>query len=248
MADLTYCPRCQTATIADNALLARCPQCEYCFCGRCRCAYHPGEPCNESMEADALKKNLLELSRKEMDSQQKARKAKQLREELENIKALTKECRQCPKCSMFIYKSGGCNKMTCSNCGTYMCWLCSREIEGYDHFGESRCGVFAEAEIQDWNRQMQQRMDLYRAGQEDAFIMPIDHWGRVGGNRHRAAAPLPGWHDHPCPFCKYRNYKTQRNNHINCHNCRQHYCFMCREKVKKSTEHFGPGKPCKQHS
>lgn len=48
--------------------------------------------------------------------------------------------------SIFYYlqKSDGCNKMTCSHCGTYFCWLCGTRLNPetpYLHFRnpESKC-------------------------------------------------------------------------------------------------------------
>lgn len=36
-------------------------------------------------------------------------------------------------------KSDGCNKMTCPNCETLSCYVCKKEIEGYDHFDRNVC-------------------------------------------------------------------------------------------------------------
>lgn len=43
-----------------------------------------------------------------------------------------------------LQKSDGCNKMTCSNCGTYFCWLCGTRLNPetpYIHFRnpDSKC-------------------------------------------------------------------------------------------------------------
>jgi len=35
----------------------------------------------------------------------------------------------CPGCSIASLKSGGCNQMKCSNCGTSFCWLCLKPVE-----------------------------------------------------------------------------------------------------------------------
>lgn len=51
--------------------------------------------------------------------------------------------KSCPSCHTFISKSDGCNKMTCSHCQSYFCWLCNKKITSinpYKHFnGNSPC-------------------------------------------------------------------------------------------------------------
>ena len=63
--------------------------------------------------------------------------------------------RKCPRCTQVIdtlvygnmittqicffffqrfYKVEGCNKMTCSSCGLFICYVCRETINGYDHF------------------------------------------------------------------------------------------------------------------
>ena len=32
-----------------------------------------------------------------------------------------------------------CNKMTCTKCGAFFCWLCDTVIHGYDHFQRGKC-------------------------------------------------------------------------------------------------------------
>jgi hypothetical protein len=36
--------------------------------------------------------------------------------------------KECPKCTVMTEKSGGCNKMSCSNCNSKWCFYCSLEI------------------------------------------------------------------------------------------------------------------------
>jgi hypothetical protein len=62
-----------------------------------------------------------------------------------------KQCtRKCPNCSFATSKIDGCNKMTCSRCGSYFCWGCGIQIQGYSHFSESgQCGDIIAAELRD---------------------------------------------------------------------------------------------------
>jgi len=45
--------------------------------------------------------------------------------------------RNCPKCQKSFVKEYGCNKMTCTYCGTVSCYVCRSIIKGYDHFDQS---------------------------------------------------------------------------------------------------------------
>ncbi len=37
---------------------------------------------------------------------------------------------------------GRCNKVTCTQCGNHMCWLCGKAITGYNHFDTGQCALF----------------------------------------------------------------------------------------------------------
>jgi hypothetical protein len=45
-----------------------------------------------------------------------------LEENIESMKMLMKECKPCPKCSAFIYKTEGCDQMFCIQCNTAFSW------------------------------------------------------------------------------------------------------------------------------
>jgi len=36
------------------------------------------------------------------------------------------QVKECPKCGVMTEKSGGCNKMTCSNCQSIWCFFCGK--------------------------------------------------------------------------------------------------------------------------
>jgi len=239
MSDVTYCPRCQYPTIADSQELAQCPKCFYCFCCQCRSAFHPGEQCVAGGEqGQRILKELNALqSNKNGISDEKHKRISQLEGELQDIKRIFTTCRPCPKCKMFIEKNSGCNKMTCTNCGGYMCWLCGKSISGYEHFESRHCVLWDPGQIKKFDQQMELRARVYlQNGNVDAFFLP---GGRVVEQDRLAI----------CPVCKFQNIKTDRNNHIHCYGCRQHFCKLCRQRVIKSSEHYGiqEGK-CRQHS
>ncbi|KAJ8118241.1 hypothetical protein OPT61_g745 [Boeremia exigua] len=44
--------------------------------------------------------------------------------------------RKCNKCQTPFIKELGCNKMSCTKCGNKQCYLCSKNVESYRHFGD----------------------------------------------------------------------------------------------------------------
>ncbi|CAF5216391.1 unnamed protein product, partial [Rotaria magnacalcarata] len=55
--------------------------------------------------------------------------------------------RKCPRCTQRFYKVEGCNKMTCSSCGLFICYVCRETINGYDHFtNNERCTLSNQSE------------------------------------------------------------------------------------------------------
>jgi E3 ubiquitin-protein ligase RNF14 len=52
-----------------------------------------------------------------------------------------KEVKLCPTCNYGLQKESGCNKVKCSQCNNYMCYLCGIAIKDYTHFSKS-CILF----------------------------------------------------------------------------------------------------------
>ncbi|KAI8936332.1 hypothetical protein NX059_006747 [Plenodomus lindquistii] len=46
--------------------------------------------------------------------------------------------RQCNQCKQPFVKEMGCNKMTCSHCRNVQCYVCSKNVTDYNHFGDTR--------------------------------------------------------------------------------------------------------------
>ncbi|KAF8626780.1 hypothetical protein AX15_004689 [Amanita polypyramis BW_CC] len=42
--------------------------------------------------------------------------------------------RSCPKCKKPFIKEYGCNKITCTSCGTFSCYVCRQVVDNYEHF------------------------------------------------------------------------------------------------------------------
>eukprot|EP00052_Salpingoeca_macrocollata_P024298 m.216707 g.216707 ORF g.216707 m.216707 type:complete len:298 (-) comp22221_c1_seq12:398-1291(-) len=142
MADVVYCPKCQTPVIADKAdNFAQC-ECLYAFCTLCMDNYHPGDACVTNEERLKLLKERAEKRKANPSRDTEALRKDVLRMmELESIRTVSLVSRMCPKCRTPIQKSAGCNKMTCSICGIYFCYSCGHQISGYSHFG-SQCILF----------------------------------------------------------------------------------------------------------
>ncbi|KAF2842265.1 hypothetical protein M501DRAFT_402071 [Patellaria atrata CBS 101060] len=52
--------------------------------------------------------------------------------------------RHCNKCGTAFLKEGGCNKMMCTMCKAYQCYVCSKSVKGqnYDHFHRGPCPLY----------------------------------------------------------------------------------------------------------
>ncbi|KAH9865798.1 hypothetical protein J1614_009385 [Plenodomus biglobosus] len=46
--------------------------------------------------------------------------------------------RHCNRCKQPFVKELGCNKMTCSHCRNVQCYVCSKNVTDYNHFGEAQ--------------------------------------------------------------------------------------------------------------
>ncbi|XPS98048.1 RBR-type E3 ubiquitin transferase [Ascochyta lentis] len=52
--------------------------------------------------------------------------------------------RKCNKCNHPFVKDHGCNKMSCTHCGNKQCYICSKNVNNYEHFGDvnkGRCAL-----------------------------------------------------------------------------------------------------------
>ncbi|KAJ3443619.1 e3 ubiquitin-protein ligase [Anaeramoeba flamelloides] len=120
--NLRKCPNCDYAVIIEDIqetqiLECKNPRCLSKTCLLCNERAHPGKTCEE------FKKG------KKVDTER-------LFIEEEMTKALL---RTCNNCNQMYYKTQGCNKIVCSNCGEIMCYLCQKSInkEKYKHFSKT---------------------------------------------------------------------------------------------------------------
>ena len=120
---LDHCPFCDFAAICppveeDRELRCQGPECGIVSCRLCKQKSHVPLTCREYKREQGF------------DERHKI--------EEEMTKALL---RMCPKCKIPIFKDGGCNKITCSRCHSYICDVCGKDIsmEGYKHFIRGGC-------------------------------------------------------------------------------------------------------------
>nr|CAH8852824.1 unnamed protein product [Trichobilharzia regenti]CAH8852826.1 unnamed protein product [Trichobilharzia regenti] len=136
MPDVVACPRqqCEYPVILDSDSLGRCPRCELSFCPMCLKTYHGVEPC---------KNRLRSIHNAFMSAADREAKLRQIKEEEESEKLITDNYKKCPGCWTPCEKVTGCNKMTCSYCHLFFCWICLEVIydrqNPYSHFSKGDC-------------------------------------------------------------------------------------------------------------
>uniref|UniRef100_A0A8I3WBN9 RBR-type E3 ubiquitin transferase n=1 Tax=Callithrix jacchus TaxID=9483 RepID=A0A8I3WBN9_CALJA len=152
MADVVYCPRpcCQLPVMQEpGCTMGICSSCNFAFCTLCRLTYHGVSPCkvtaeklmdlrNEYLQADEPNKRLLE-------QRYGKRVIQKALEELESQEWLEKNSKNCPCCGTPIEKLDGCNKMTCTGCMQYFCWICMGSLSRanpYKHFNDPASPCF----------------------------------------------------------------------------------------------------------
>jgi len=53
--------------------------------------------------------------------------------------------KRCPNCRSWVQKLDGCNRMTCTKCHCYFCWICLKllsKVDPYSHFNNSNSDCF----------------------------------------------------------------------------------------------------------
>ncbi|XP_040037688.2 E3 ubiquitin-protein ligase RNF14 isoform X1 [Gasterosteus aculeatus] len=167
MADVVYCPRqsCATAVMVEpDSTMGICSVCQYAFCTLCKLGYHGLSHCKiPAEELRNLRDEYLSatsVGKKFMEQRFGKRVIQKAVEESFSRDWLNENCKGCPRCGTNIQKADGCNKMTCTSCKQYFCWLCLgllSKVNPYSHFNNPNSACF---------NQLFQGVDL---DEEDAF-------------------------------------------------------------------------------
>ncbi|XP_060747342.1 E3 ubiquitin-protein ligase RNF14 [Tachysurus vachellii] len=144
MADVVYCPRtscCMAVLLEPNSTMGLCPSCQYVFCILCKHAYHGLSHCIPSVDGlHNLPEEYLAASEEEKKFLEQRFGKKVIQRAVEesfSMKWLDENSKNCPRCNMHIQKMQGCNKMTCTSCHQFFCWLCLTplsRVNPYSHF------------------------------------------------------------------------------------------------------------------
>ncbi|MCI4386265.1 hypothetical protein PGIGA_G00060510 [Pangasianodon gigas] len=152
MADVVYCPRtscCMAVMLEPNATMGLCPSCRYAFCTLCKRAYHGLSHCLPTVqELNNLQEEYLAGSAEEkkfLEQRFGKQVIQRAVEESFSRKWLEENSKNCPRCGCHIQKMEGCNKMTCSSCHQYFCWICLAplsRVNPYSHFNNPNIPCF----------------------------------------------------------------------------------------------------------
>ncbi|XP_077449133.1 E3 ubiquitin-protein ligase RNF14 [Stigmatopora argus] len=144
MADVVYCPRysCGTAVMVEpDTTMGICSVCQYAFCTLCKMGYHGLSHCKiPAEELRSLRDEYLSATvegKKFMEKRFGKKVIQKAVEESFSRDWLSENCKSCPYCGTNIQKVDGCNKMTCTSCRHYFCWLCLgllNKANPYSHF------------------------------------------------------------------------------------------------------------------
>ncbi|KAL5016246.1 hypothetical protein ScPMuIL_005835 [Solemya velum] len=198
MADIVYCPRCDSPVIKEeeeDLQLAHCTTCFYTFCTECMESSHQGRKCLSLIE----KLDKLDSKTANKMGEETFLRIQRQKEMIENEQKsssfIRTKTRPCPKCRSKIQKNGGCNKVTCSQCLCALCWACGKDITkvSYGHFNDSpKCA--------EWMVDEPDENLLLVVPQRNEAELQIDATLYVNPDAKKNLIR--------CPGCKQRNMKT----------------------------------------
>ena len=148
MSDVVRCPRkfCHNSVLKDvDSNMAQCNSCNFIFCVMCDKTWH-GEhtPCeirsSKYIEMYEKWKGATDPEREAMYKMYGRANVLRIIADIDSAEWLKKNSKPCPHCSTPLQLGMGCNKIKCSVCGNYMCWLCGQKINHTDPYSHFRPG------------------------------------------------------------------------------------------------------------
>ncbi|CDW89108.1 e3 ubiquitin-protein ligase rnf14 [Stylonychia lemnae] len=212
MDDFGWCPvtACGAPAEVDKVKnFGQCTQCRFVFCITCREKYHFFKQC------PALKIHNTNYDQLEKDAQIDnfvKNQFNQIQEQM-NLHYIKQCTKQCPNCKFTIQKVDGCNKMICSRCGIFFCWMCVKQISGYSHFSESpQCGDILGAEIPDnIQNKHEVKYDIVADVLKDCIH---------------------------CPECRTLITRIDACNLLKCYQCKNEFCYQCGRATPEGKDHY----------
>eukprot|EP00245_Coleochaete_scutata_P004126 TRINITY_DN16388_c0_g1_i1.p1 TRINITY_DN16388_c0_g1~~TRINITY_DN16388_c0_g1_i1.p1 ORF type:complete len:720 (-),score=138.25 TRINITY_DN16388_c0_g1_i1:787-2946(-) len=207
---LVRCPFCELPVEMDpEQRVLLCPGCNKKSCRSCK------EPDHVPLRCDEVKK--------ETDVRKRV--------EEEMTKAFI---RTCPSCKAELFKSEGCNKVTC-RCGKAMCYVCKEAIKDYKHFCQcphrqkneacqtcKKCSLWAEEDEEEEVKKARDNI-LKEIAEQDPELLkrpmgPPDEEPAPKRPRGMMLPPLPRGFPPPLPI-----FNDARLNDPRMHDPRLHY-------------------------
>ena len=205
MQDVEWCPNCQKPVVI-SLNVGFCDSCTFKFCLACKEAQHLGKRCSTVKANSDQMRNLNEEQKKEYIKQN------------ETSLYIQKYVKNCPNCKWGISKISGCNKVVCSKCSSYFCWICNLDISdiGYQHFEDST-----------------NPCTTYTYGKE----AHVDHKELTNTDKDKIMEDLGAvYHNYntvQCQTCQFILMKTDEMNQIHCNKCQTDVCFLCGQTISE---------------
>jgi TRIAD3 protein (E3 ubiquitin-protein ligase RNF216) len=148
LANVCKCPQCGFRAVLDTAQkVFPCPvdSCQFASCRYC------GEASHSPLSCEQVKKQT---------------EGRLTVEEAMSVAII----RKCPTCSQQFVKLGnGCNNVR-YGCGTKVCYVCQKEILGYEHFDNGKCRLFTNIEKDDARARREAGLAAVQRCQVCAFV------------------------------------------------------------------------------
>ncbi|OQV25974.1 putative E3 ubiquitin-protein ligase RNF14 [Hypsibius exemplaris] len=157
MPDTRRCPQCQCVIIFDHAMLGgndryiTCPNpvCGIQYCPHCKAKSHGDEPCLSSEKKRELRDLFINAATQaEKEALIRVHGKENIEHSIRDMESedyIKTHGKPCPQCKSPTEKIEGCNKMTCTICHTFFCYICGVQLpktDPYSHFNNDTCAKF----------------------------------------------------------------------------------------------------------